>query len=141
MTISSEVRTAGPFTGTGALSTYSFAFKVFQASDLLVIRQLISTGAQTTLALTTDYTVSLNADQDSSPGGSITLVAGALATTYTLLITSDVGNLQPTSLTNQGGFYPEVINDSLDRATIQIQQVAVKSGREMSAPLIDGTIT
>ena len=140
MTISSEVRTAGPFTGTGALSTYSFAFKVFQASDLLVVRQLISTGAQTTLALTTDYTVSLNADQDSSPGGSITLVAGALATTYTLLITSDVGNLQPTSLTNQGGFYPEVINDSLDRATIQIQQVAVKSGREMSAPLIDGTI-
>jgi len=140
MTISSAVRTAGPFTGTGALSTYSFAFKVFQASDLLVVRQLISTGAQTTLALTTDYTVSLNADQDSSPGGSITLVAGALATTYTLLITSDVGNLQPTSLTNQGGFYPEVINDSLDRATIQIQQVAVKSGREMSAPLIDGTI-
>jgi len=140
MTISSELRTAGPFTGTGALSTYSFAFKVFQASDLLVVRQLISTGAQTTLALTTDYTVSLNADQDSSPGGSITLVAGALATTYTLLITSDVGNLQPTSLTNQGGFYPEVINDSLDRATIQIQQVAVKSGREVSAPLIDGTI-
>jgi hypothetical protein len=122
------------------LSTYSFAFKVFQASDLLVVRQLISTGAQTTLALTTDYTVSLNADQDSSPGGSITLVAGALATIYKLVITSDVGNLQPTSLTNQGGFYPEVINDSLDRATIQIQQVAVKSGREVSAPLIDGTI-
>lgn len=140
MTISSEVRTAGPFTGTGALSIYSFAFKVFQASDLLVVRQLISTGAQTTLALTTDYTVSLNADQDSSPGGTITLVDGALATTYKLLITSDVGNLQPTSLTNQGGFYPEVINDSLDRATIQIQQVAVKSGREVSAPLIDGTI-
>jgi len=90
--------------------------------------------------LTTDYTVSLNADQDSSPGGSITLVAGALASGYTLVITSDVGNLQPTSLTNQGGFYPEVINDSFDRATIQIQQVAVKSGREVSAPLIDGTI-
>lgn len=140
MTISSEVRTAGPFTGTGAVSTFNFAFKVFQASDLLVVRQLISTGAQTTLTLTTDYTVSLNVDQDSSPGGSITLVAGALATIYKLVITSDVGNLQPTILTNQGGFYPEVINDSLDRATIQIQQVAVKSGRELSAPLIDGTI-
>lgn len=140
MTISSEVRTAGPFTGTGAVSTFNFAFKVFQASDLLVVRQLTSTGAQTTLALTTNYTVSLNVDQDSSPGGSITLVAGALASGYTLVITSDVGNLQPTSLTNQGGFYPEVINDSLDRATIQIQQVAVKSGRELSAPLIDGTI-
>ena len=140
MTISSEVRTAGPFTGTGAVSTFNFAFKVFQASDLLVVRQLTSTGAQTTLTLTTDYTVSLNVDQDSSPGGSITLVAGALASGYTLVITSDVGNLQPTILTNQGGFYPEVINDSLDRATIQIQQVAVKSGRELSAPVIDGTI-
>lgn len=140
MSISSEVRTAGPFTGTGAVATFNFAFKVFQASDLLVVQQLISTGAQTTLTLTTDYTVSLNSDQDSSPGGSITLVAGALATIYKLVITSDVGNLQPTILTNQGGFYPEVINDSLDRATIQIQQVAVKSGRELSAPLIDGTI-
>jgi hypothetical protein len=140
MTISSEVRTAGPFTGTGAVSTFSFAFKVFQASDLLVVRQLTSTGAQTTLNLTTDYTVSLNVDQDSSPGGNITLVAGALASGNTLVITSDVGNLQPTSLTNQGGFYPEVINDSLDRATIQIQQVAVKSGREVSAPLIDGSV-
>jgi len=140
MTISSTTRTAGPFTGTGLVSTFSFSFKVFQASDLLVVRQTISTGDQTTLTLTTDYTVSLNVDQDANPGGSITLVAGALAATYTLVITSSIANLQPTILTNQGGFYPEVINDSLDRATIQIQQVAVKTGREVSAPLIDGTI-
>jgi hypothetical protein len=140
MTISSTTRTAGPFTGTGLVSTFSFTFKVFQASDLLVVRQTISTGAQTTFVLNTDYTVSLNVDQDSNPGGSITLVAGALAATYTLVITSSIANLQPTILTNQGGFYPEVINDSLDRATIQIQQVATKSGRELSAPLVDGAV-
>ena len=140
MTISSTTRTAGPFTGTGLVSTFSFSFKVFQASDLLVVRQTISTGSQTTFILNTDYTVSLNVDQDSNPGGSITLVAGALASTYTLVITSSIANLQPTILTNQGGFYPEVINDSLDRATIQIQQVATKSGRELSAPLVDGAI-
>lgn len=140
MSISSEVRTAGPFTGTGTVATFNFAFKVFQASNLLVVRQLISTGAQTTLTLTTDYTVSLNSDQDSSPGGSITLVAGALATIYKLVITSDIGNLQPTILTNQGGFYPEVINDSLDRATIQIQQMAEDLTRSIKTPISDGSL-
>lgn len=36
----------------------------------------VATGAMTVLALTRDYTAVLNADQDSSPGGSITLTAG-----------------------------------------------------------------
>lgn len=138
MTINNGIRTAGPFIGNGTVSTFSFAFKVFQASDLFVARQTTSTGAQTTLALTTDYTVSLNVDQDNTPGGTITLVAGALAIGYTLVITSSIVNLQPTSLTNQGGFYPEVINDSLDRATIQIQQVASSVSRSLVAPVSDG---
>ena len=138
MTINSTTRTAGPFIGNGTASVFPFTFKVFQASDLDVIKLTISTGVESTLVLTTDYTVSLNGDQDSNPGGNVTLTAGALAAGYTLTITSDIANLQPTDLTNQGGFYPEVITDSLDRATIQIQQMADDLTRSIKTPISDG---
>lgn len=140
MTISSTTRIAGPFVGTGSASVFPFTFKVFAASDLDVIRLNSSTGVETTLVLTTDYTVTLNGNQNTNPGGSVTLVAGALASGFTLTITSDIANLQPTDLTNQGGFYPEVITDSLDRATIQIQQVADDLAGSIKAPISDGSL-
>jgi hypothetical protein len=140
MTISSTTRVV-QYTGNGSAATFAFSFKVFAAADLLVVRNEISTGTQTVLLLNTDYTVTLNANQNSpNPGGSITLVAGALASTYTLTISSAIQNLQPTDLTNQGGFYPEVITDSLDRATIQIQQLEQATDRTLVAPLVDGSI-
>jgi hypothetical protein len=139
MTISSTTRIAGPFVGNGTASAFPFTFKVFAAGDLDVIRLATSTGVETTLVLTTDYTVALNIDQDSNPGGTVTLVAGPLATGFTLTITSDIANLQPTDLTNQGGFYPEVITDSFDRATIQIQQMAGDVSRSIKAPISDGS--
>ena len=133
MSISSETRIAGPFTGTGLVSTYSFTFKVFSDDDIMVV-EADTDNAETTLVLNTDYTVSLNADQDVSPGGSITLSA-PLATNYKLVITSAVENLQPLDLTNAGGFYPTVINDALDRACIQIQQLQELVDRSVKIPI------
>jgi hypothetical protein len=141
MTISSPVRIAGPYIGAGTLATFPFTFKVFSASDIEVVQVVVSTGAQTTLTLTTEYTVALNGNQNTNPGGSITLVAGNLPTGTNLVITSNVPNLQPTDLTNQGGFYPEVINDSLDRATIQIQQLNDTAQNAVHAPVTDGALT
>ena len=138
MTISSTVRIAGPFIGTGTASYFPFTFKVFNASDLQVVRVNTTTGVETTLVLNTDYAVSLNADQDSNPGGSIVLTSGLLAVGFNMIITSDIANLQPTDLTNQGGFYPEVITDALDRATIQIQQMADELTRSIKIPVTDG---
>lgn len=134
MTISSTTRKAGPFTGNGTTTAFPFAFKVFQASDVLVVRLNVATNVESTLVLNTDYTITLNLDQDSNPGGTITLPA-ALATGYKLTATSDLENLQPTDLTNQGGFYPDVINDSLDRATIQIQQIQEQTDRSLKVAL------
>lgn len=139
MTISSTTRIAGPFVGNGTASVFPFTFKVFAAADLDVIRLNSSTGVETTLVLNSDYTVTLNGNQNTNPGGSVTLSAGALATGLTLTITSDIANLQPTDLTNQGGFYPEVITDSLDRATIQIQQMADDLTRSIKAPISDAS--
>ena len=135
MTISSTNRKAGPFVGNDTATVFPFAFKVFAAADVEVVRLNVATTVETVLALTTDYTVSLNTDQNANPGGSITLVAGALATGFNLVVTSDIGNLQPTDLTNQGGFYPDVINDALDRATIQIQQLQEGLDRAAQLPI------
>lgn len=123
MTISSTLRKAGPYIGSGAASTFPFSFKVFTKSDLKVVRLQVATSTETVLALTTNYTAVLNPDQNSNPGGSITLVGGNLAAGNNLVITSNVLPLQETDLTNQGGFYPEVINDALDKSIIQIQQL------------------
>lgn len=135
MTISSNIRKAGPFVGNGTASTFAFTFKVFQAADLEVVRLNVATTIETILVINSDYTVSLNADQNSNPGGSITLTAGALASGFNLVITSDIENLQPTDIVNQGGFYPDVIEDALDRATIQIQQLQEAVDRSAKLPI------
>lgn len=134
MTISSTTRTAGPFTGNGVTVAFPFTFKVFTAADLQVVQAVTATGVETTKTLTTDYTVSLNADQANNPGGTVTMIV-APPTGTTLVMTSTVANLQPTDLTNLGGFYPTVINDSLDRLTILVQQLASKIGRSLQLTL------
>lgn len=134
MTISSNVRKAGPFDGTGSQTEFPFEFKVFSAGDLYVVQYNKVTEVETVLELDSDYTVTLNADQDNDPGGTIELTR-ALAVNYMLTITSSLTNLQPTDLTNRGGFYPSVINDALDRATIQIQQLNEQVSRSAKLPI------
>jgi hypothetical protein len=140
MTISGILRTAGPYIGNSTTTVFGFTFKVFSTDQLEVVKLNTSTGVETTLTLITDYTVTLNGNQNSNPGGSVTLPA-VLATGYNLTLTSSVANLQPTDLTNQGGFYPEVITDALDRATIQIQQMSDDVTRSIKAPLSDDPLT
>jgi len=138
MTISSNNRIIR-YTGSGT-STFSFTFKVFQASDIQVIKQTISTGVETVLALNTDYSVALNNDQNNNPGGSITTTV-AVTSSFYITITSAIDNFQPTDLSNQGGFYPDVINNSFDRACIQIQQLHNETQRAITYPISDGVTT
>jgi len=133
MTISLENRKSGPYLGTGAVSSYPFNFTVFSASDLEVVRA-DDVGAESTLTLTLDYTVSLNADQDSNPGGTVNLTS-PLPADFLLVITSKVAALQPTDLTNQGGFYPQVVTRSLDRLTILVQQLKEQFSRTVKVPI------
>ena len=146
MTISSTTRVAGPFSGDGTASTFPFAFKVFEDTDLYVATLDVAAGAIAVLTLDSDYSVTLNADQDTSPGGSVTLiatgVAGAtLAAGYTLTVTTDMAALQGLDLTNGGGFYPDVINAALDTLTILVQQLQTQLGRTVQAPLVDAAPT
>jgi hypothetical protein len=93
-----------------------------------------SLGTTSTLVLNTDYTVSLNANQNASPGGSVTMIV-APASNYALTLTSSIANTQPSDLTNAGNFYPQTVNDSLDRATIQIQQLQTSVNSALRIPV------
>lgn len=136
MTISSDDRVAGPYAGNDSATAFAFSFKVFTTADVRVVFTATD-GIETDLTLTTDYTVSLNSDQDNNPGGTVTYPASGspLATGEKLTITSGIANTQPTDITNLGGFYPNVLEDMGDRSTIQIQQLAEKQGRSLTIPI------
>lgn len=143
MTINSQVRTAGPFIGNGVVTGGAFTFKVFNATDVIVV-ETSDVGVDRNLVYGTDYNVTLNSDQNVSPGGTINyLIAGVgpslIPTGYSLNATSEVPDLQPVALTNNGGFFPKVINDALDRVTILIQQVVRSANATIQFPLSDGT--
>lgn len=127
MTISNASRTAGPFIGDGVTRIFPFSYKVFGRGDLLVARTVTATSVESILVLDADYTVTLNGNQNTSPGGIITLTT-ALALGTTLASTSNLPIQQSLDLTNNGGFYPAAINDALDRIVITIQQLASKVG-------------
>lgn len=136
--ISSTIRKVGPFVGNDSATVFPFSFKVFVSSDLTVVRA--TNGVETTLALDSDYTAALNTDQDGNPGGSIT-TSVALATGSTLIISSDIAELQETELTNLGGFYPEVITAALDKLTILVQQIQEQMDRCLKLPITDPVLT
>lgn len=137
MTISSDNRKAGPYICNGVTTAFPFAFKVFSATDVRVVLA-DAAGAESDLVLGTHYAVALNADQDANPGGTVTTTA-AYATGYTLTLTSGLQNLQPVTLTNNGGFYPTVINNALDRLTILVQQLAEQVSRAVKVSISSAT--
>jgi hypothetical protein len=131
--LASSTRTAGPYTGTGSQTAFPFSFKVFQASDLLVV-QTDASGTNTTLTLTSQYTVALNPNQDTSPGGTVNLIT-ATPSGYTLSLLSQLPALQNLTLANAGNFYPAAVDNALDYITILIQQLAEQLGRAVKVSI------
>ena len=132
--ITSGNRLAGPYEGTGALATYSFSFKVFSKNDISVVVADTS-GAETTLVLDSDYSVALNADQDASPGGTITLLDGNLTIDYLLSVIGNLAYAQSTQLPNGGAYNAAVVEQMADKLAIQIQQVREIANRAMQLPV------
>ena len=123
MAINSTTRITTAYTSG---NNFVFAFKVYKEEDVKVIQVNTTTKAETVLTLTTNYTVTLNDDQNDNPGGTVTLVSSGnpqnLGSGLNIVITSQVSALQQTEITNQGGFYPEVANDVFDKGVILHQQ-------------------
>jgi lysophospholipase L1-like esterase len=138
VTISSASRKAGPFLGNGVTTSFPFTFKVFQQTDLQVIKTTAA-GIDSVLILNSDYSVALNADQNASPGGTITYpLSGPLLQTGEKLTTTGVlQSLQETHLTNGGNFFANTIEDQMDYLTILAQQHDEKLARAVLASSSD----
>lgn len=136
MTVPATARRAGPYNGNGSTTSFSFSFKTYAAGDLLVTK-MDALGLETTLVLNSDYSVTLNGDQDASPGGSITypISGSALPSGHKLTIIGDLDYQQTTDLLGGGAFNARVIEDTFDRATIQIQQLEERLDRALLIPV------
>jgi hypothetical protein len=106
---------------------YAFTFEILSQTDIAVYK------ASTLLTLTTDYTVTINANGT----GSVTLVATAGTSNITIV---GAKNIQRTSdFTTGGDLFANTLNDELDNQTIFIQQVAETAERGLKAPVTDPT--
>ena len=135
MSVQNITRRAGPYVGTGLVSAYTFAFKVFRSEDVKVVRSASSDANAQDEALTvgTDYTVKLNANQDEKAGGTVTL-ASPLAEGLRLSILSAITPDQQMVLTNHDGMLPTTLNDSADKAIALIQELKEEVGRTLRVP-------
>lgn len=129
-------RLAGPYIGDGTgQNTFSFGFLIFEESDVYVAVATSSDSEPSDLQQGTDYTVSMNADQSATPGGTITLTSGTgLAKDAVLVIGSAVDYTQTLDLTNYTRFAPELITTALDRIVVMIQQIVALLGRVVQVP-------
>ena len=111
--------------GTGP---YSFTFEILAAGDVAVYKD------DALLTLTTDYTVTINANGT----GYITLVASPTGADQIAI----VGNRtiqRTTDFVTGGDFFANTVNDELDQQTIFAQQNAEGLQRALSAPQTDPT--
>ena len=129
MTVSSETARNNAV-GTGATATYSYTFRINNATDLLVTTQNTA-GVETALVYPTDYSVS---GVGSYSGGSITLTAGNLASGYSISIRFKAQLFQQTDLRNQGSFLAETHEDVFDRLVRYDQQQQDELDRSLTLP-------
>lgn len=136
MTIPSTSRKAGPFSGDGVATVFPFTFKVFAPGDVAVT--IANTlGVETELVLNADYSVTLNPNQETSPGGFVTypLSGSPLPTGSKLSITGALDYDQPLDLPSGGNFSPLALENQLDRTVMQIQQLREVLNRTLRAPV------
>lgn len=117
------------YLGNGSATTFAFAFKVNQPADLVVV---YTDAAGLDYALSPSQYAATGFGLDA--GGSVTypLPGGSpIAEGTRLTIYRDVAVTQPTSLSNQGAMWPQVIEAALDRLTYIAQKVADSVSRSL----------
>jgi hypothetical protein len=139
MSTSSETSRVN-FTGDGTVDTFSYTFKIFAEADLICTVRNTTTDVETTLTLTTDYTVT---GVGATAGGTVVLVdasqawvdaEGDLDTGYVLTIRRVPSNIQSTDIRNQGAYYPEGIEDQFDKLAFMAQRQQDEIDRSAKMP-------
>lgn len=125
-------RLAGPFTAEGQ-TDLPFGFKIFEPTDVFVATSTDPNTSSSMLVYGKDYSVNMNPDQEAVPGGKVVL-SDPVAKGQVVVVGSAVAYTQNMQLTNFSRFPPEIINESLDRIVVQIQQLVELTGRTISLP-------
>ena len=136
MTVSTTATLAGPFTGNGATTSFAFTFKAVAGADVKVAIWDSTDLVAAEQVYDTDYSVTLNADQEASPGGSVTypLAGAALSATERLLIYRGTPLSQGLDLVNGGSFSATNIESALDRALLLLQELTEVQARTLKYP-------
>lgn len=135
MTLPATSRSAGPYTGNGVQTAFPFSFKIIATTDVKVTQADV-TGAETVLS--SGYTVTMNSDQNATPGGTVTL-STALPTNYKISLTGNLPYDQTLSLPGGGNFNPTALETDLDRTVMQIQQLREAISRAVQVSVTSGT--
>lgn len=129
------------FTGNGSNTTFEFDFKAFSEAGIRVIHRDVTAGTTTELANDTDYTLVLNSDQETDPGGTVTYpVSGsALSSTEKLAIVRGDAFDQDTDFF--AGMPMQTVEDRVDYLTALCQQLLEQVNRSVRVGVIDGGIS
>lgn len=130
MTIAASDRSV-KYVGNNTTATYAYTFPITSSSELEVRSVVRSTGVETVLALTTDYTVT---GAGGTSGGNVVLVAGNLASTADLIISGVTPTTQGTDIRNQEDFYPRVHEAVFDKLTKITQEHSEQLERAVKIP-------
>lgn len=134
MTVPATPRRAGPYDGNGVTTAFGFDFKTFDETDVRVVVLDVPTNVETNAVLNSDYTVALNPDQESTPGGTVNyLVALPASKKITLIGSLDYD--QSTDLPDGGGYRAQQVEDALDRVVIMVQQLREVTDRCAQVPV------
>ena len=109
------------YTGNGKQTDFPFAFVVFNAETDILVYQKVDDASEVAVP-SSDFSVTLNTDQASNPGGKVTMLI-APGDGVTIAIISNVAYEQTMELTTHDGFDPRTLNRNADRIVAQIQQL------------------
>lgn len=127
MTIQSAQTVITTHVGNGIADTFDYEFVITAAADLRVV-EIDLDGVETEYVLDTDYTV---AGVNEPGGGSITLLAGALTSGFSLVIADNVAISQDTRFTNQSAFYGHIHEQAFDKMTRLIKRMFYRLGNSL----------
>ena len=124
----SDVTRRVVYTGSAGVGPYSFSFEVLANTDIEVYKNT------TLLTLTTDYSVTINANGT----GSVTLVSAATGSDNITLVGARAIE-RTTDFVTGGDLFANTLNDEFDSLVIFAQQISEKADRGLKAPVTDPT--
>jgi hypothetical protein len=116
------------YSGSAGVGPYAFSFEIITNTDIAVYKNA------TLLTLTTNYTVTINANGT----GSVTLIVAATNADNITIVGARAVE-RTTDFSTGGDLFANTLNSEMDSEVILIQQVAESTDRSIKAPVTDPT--